>query len=293
MKRFIIFLFFLGTFHFVLGQKPTETANYGVVLSGGGALGFAHIGALQALEEAGIELPVVSGASMGALIGAMYAYGYSPKEITDIIEQQKLYDRSKIFDFRLFRKQGFSDHKKLSKILDNIFKTNSFDSLQRFFALSMTDFINLETEYAFSGGNLKEKLMASASIPAVFEVLELNGKLYVDGGVMNNLPIEPIKDKCKKIIIIDVNAIYPQTLSTGKMKIVNRAVAGMFTQMNADRITQADYYIGFEELAPYHLFDFKEYREIIRIGYEGTKKYLEKYPELKGSNLHTDDNVRY
>jgi len=280
MKKIIICLFLIGIFNTVLGQKPTETVNYGIVLSGGGALGFAHIGALQALEEAGIEFPVVSGASMGALIGAMYAYGYSPKEMTDIIEREKIYKKSKIFDFRLFRKKGISDHRKLSKVLDNIFQKNSFDSLQRFLAVSMTNFINLETEYAFSGDNFKEKLMASASIPAFFEVIELDGKIYVDGGVMNNLPIEPIKDKCEKIIMIDVAAVYPQTINSGKMKMINRAIAAMFQQMNADRIAQADHYIGFEELSSYHMFDFKEYKEIIRIGYEGTKKYLQENPGL-------------
>ncbi|MCL2291073.1 MAG: patatin-like phospholipase family protein [Bacteroidetes bacterium] len=281
MKRVIIFLFLIGTLNVVFGQKQVEKVEYGIVLSGGGALGFAHIGALQALEEAGIELPVISGASMGALIGAMYAHGYSPKEISDIIEREKVYKKSKIFNFHLFRKKGISDHRKLSKVLDNIFKTNHFDSLQRFFALSMTDFVNLETEYAFSGDHLKTKLMASSSIPAFFEVIELDGKIYVDGGVMNNLPIEPIKDKCNKIIMIDVSAVYPQTVNSGKIKIANRAVAAMFQQMNADRIAQADHYIRFEELAPYHMFDFKEYKEIIRIGYEGTKKYLQEHPELR------------
>ena len=281
MKKTIIFLFLIGAISIVSGQEPTEKANYGIVLSGGGALGFAHIGVLQALEEAGIELPIVSGASMGALVGAMYAYGYSPQEMIKIIEREKIYKKSNIFDFRLFRKQGFSDHRKLSKILDKIFQTNSFDSLQRFFALSMTDFINLETEYAFSGGNFKEKLMASASIPAIFEMIELNGNLYVDGGVMNNLPIEPIKDRCKKVIMIDVHAAYPQRVDLGKMKIVHRSIVGIFKQMNADRIAQADHYVGFPALAPYHIFDFQEYKDIIRIGYEGMKSYLAEHPELK------------
>jgi NTE family protein len=274
MKKIIIYLFLIGIICNVFGQKQTDTVSHGIVLSGGGALGFAHIGALQALEEAGIKPPVVSGASMGALIGAMYAYGYSPQEMTDIIEREKLYKRSKIFDFNLFRKKGMSNHKKMIKILNNIFPVNSFDSLQRFFALSMTDFINLESEYVSSGGYLKEKLTASASIPAVFDVVKIEDKIYVDGGVMNNLPIEPIRDMCKKVIMIDVNAPYPKTVDSGKIKIAFRASVGMFKQINADRIAQADYYIGFEELAPYHIFDFKEYKEIIRIGYEGMKKYL-------------------
>jgi NTE family protein len=280
MKRIIIYLFLIGIISNIFGQKQTETANHGIVLSGGGALGFAHIGALQALEEVGIKPPIVSGASMGALIGAMYAYGYTPQEMINIIEREKLYKRSKIFNFNLFSKKGLSNHKKMNKILNNIFPINSFDSLQRFFALSMTDFVNLEPEYVSSGGHLKEKLTASASIPAVFDVVKIDDKIYVDGGVMNNLPIEPIRDMCKKIIMIDVNAPYPKTVDSGKIKIAFRASVGMFKQINADRIAQADYYIGFEELAPYHLFDFKEYKEIIRIGYEGTKKYLQEHPEL-------------
>jgi len=277
MKPTLFFLFLFGMFHFAVAQKPTETANYGIVLSGGGALGLAHIGALQAFEEAEIEFSFISGASMGALVGAMYAYGYSPKDMIDIIEREKLYKNSKLFDCRLLNKKGITSHRKMSKILNRIFETNSFDSLPRFFALSMTNFIDLEVEYVFSGDQLKEKLMASAAIPAFFEVVELNEKLYVDGGVMNNLPIEPIQDSCSKVFMVDAMAVYPKIVNAGKSKIAYRAIAAMIKQMNTERIAKADYYIGFQELTNYHAFDFKSYKEIILIGYEGTKKYLQEH----------------
>ena len=262
-------------------EQKEELPQYGVVLSGGAALGFAHIGALMALEEAGIEISAVSGASMGAIIGAMYAYGYSPQEIINLIEKKKLYKKSKIFHFHLFSKNGLSSQKKIKKILDSVLPTDSFDSLNRFFALSMTNFENLETEYAFSGMHLKEKVMASAAMPTVFEPVTIDGIVYVDGGVMNNLPIEPIKDKCKKIIAIDVLATSKKTEVYGKVKIGYRAGMGMMKQMNAQRMAQADYYIGLEELENYNVFDFKEYKAIIQIGYEKTKQYLEEMKNEK------------
>ena len=281
MKRISIFLILTTVSIPAFSQQQTEELpQYGIVLGGGGALGFAHIGALMALEEAGIDMPVVSGASMGSIIGAMYAYGYSPKEMIDVIEKEKLYKLSKIFNMHPLNRHGISNHKKVKKLLNNIFPTNSFDSLKRFFALSMTNFIELETEYAYSGDQLKEKIMASAAIPSVFEPVVIDSIIYVDGSMMNNLPIEPIKGKCQKIIMIDVTAVSKKMLTSGKVKIGYRAGLAMMKQMNADRIAQADYYVGMEKLEQYNLFDFKEYKTIIQIGYDEMKQYLKEHPEL-------------
>jgi len=264
-----------------LRQNQTDDLpQYGIVLSGGGALGFAHIGALLALEEAGIEISMVSGASMGSMVGAMYTYGYSPKEMIAIIEKEKLYKNSKIFNFHLLSRSGLSDHKKVKKILDRILPVDSFDSLKLFFALSMTNFIELETEYSCSGNRLKEKIMASSAIPSVFEPVVINDIPYVDGGVMDNLPIEPIKGKCKKIIAIDVCAASKKTGTRGKVKIGYRAGLAMMKQINAGQIAQADYYIGLDKLEQYSPFDFKKYKAIIQIGYEGMKQYLKEHPEM-------------
>ena len=279
---FSIFLFLTTLFSPAFCQEKTDSLpKYGIVLSGGGALGFAHIGILMALEEAGIDISMVSGASMGSIIGAMYAYGYSPKEMIHIIEKEKLYKNSKIFNFRPLNKSGLSNRKKVKKILDRIFPVNNFDSLKCFFALSMTNFIKLETEYACSGGRLKEKIMASIAIPSVFEPVIIDDIVYVDGGIMNNIPIEPIKDKCQKIIMIDVCAVSSKAVTSGKIKIGYRAGMAMMKQMNIERIVQADYYIGLEKLEKYNLFDFDEYKDIIKIGYEEMKKFLNVHQELR------------
>ena len=282
MRKKIIFMMLATVISSAFSQEQTKNLpQYGIVLGGGGALGFAHIGALKALEEANIELSVVSGASIGSIVGAMYAYGYSPQEMIDVIEKEKLYKLSKIFNLNLFNRHGISNHKKVKKILNTVLPVNNFDSLKRFFALSMTNFIDLKTEYACSGDRLREKIMASAAIPSVFEPVIIDSIIYVDGSMMNNLPIEPIKVKCQKIIMIDVTAVSKQKLTSGKIKIGYRAGLAMMKQMNISRIEQADYYVGLEKLENYNLFDFRKYKTIIQIGYDGMKEYLKEHQELK------------
>jgi NTE family protein len=122
--------------------------------------------------------------------------------------------------------------------------------------------------------------MASAAIPSVFEQVVIDSVIYVDGGIMNNLPIEPIIGKCQKIIMIDVTAVSKQTLTSGKIKIGYRAGLAMMKQLNVHRIAQSDYYIGLEKLEQYNLFDFKKYKAIIQIGYDGMKQYLKEHSEL-------------
>lgn len=283
MKYFLSIIFlFLTQSLYVFGQKNSEDLpEYGLVLSGGGAVGFAHAGALLALEEAGIKISVISGASMGSIIAAMYAYGYSPQDMINILKKEKLYKKSKIFNLKLFSKNGLSNHKKIERILNNVFPIDNFDSLKIFFALSMTNFIELKTEYAFSGDKLKEKILASISIPSIFEPQIIDGIPYIDGGVMNNLPIEPIRDKCKKVIMIDVVAPNCNSNTSGKVNIGYRAGLAMMKQSNIDRINLADFYIPLEKLEQFNVLSFEKYKEIIQIGYECMKKYLEEHPELK------------
>ena len=290
MRTLSILILFAIVFSPAFSQEQTEDLpQYGIVLGGGGALGFAHIGALMALEEAGIEISMVSGASMGSIIGALYAYGYSPQEMINIIEREKLYKVSKMFNCHLFNRKGLSNHKKVKKLLDRILPVDSFDSLQCFFALPITHFIDLETEYVCSGDRLKEKIMACIAIPFVFEPVVIDSMVYVDGGVMNNLPIEPIRGKCQKIIIVDVTAAGQKTEFSGKIRTGYRAGLAMLKQMNAERMAQADYYVGLEKLEQYHMFSFKEYKAIIQIGYDGMKLYLKEHPEMQHNQIVVTD----
>ncbi|MDR2963360.1 MAG: patatin-like phospholipase family protein [Bacteroidales bacterium] len=257
-------------------QKPV----IGIVLGGGGALGFAHIGALKALEEVGIRSEYISGASMGAIIGSLYAFGYSPDEIVRLVEEQEAYKISKIMNFNIFNSTGISNQKKLSQILTNILPTDSFDSLRCFYALSMTDIVNLEPHYVWSGDNLRTHIMASAAIPAVYEPIELNNTVYVDGGVTDNLPIEPLIGRCSAIIMLDVDYHTMDCAEYSKKTLLLRTTAAALKQANLPRIKKANYYVQFPALGNYTMFDFKQFKTIVEIGYNGMKQYLEENPEL-------------
>jgi len=294
LLTYILCIFFASN---SMAQTAPKT-EIGVVLGGGGALGFAHIGALKALEEVGIKSTCISGASMGAVIGALYAYGYTPDEIIRLVEEHKAYKISKIMNFRVFNSRGVSNQKKLSGILNNILPVDNFDSLRYFFALSMTDIVNLQPEYVWSGANLRMQIMASAAIPAIYEPIYLNNTVYVDGGVTDNLPIEPLLGRCSTIIMIDVH--YPKMECTefSKKEMLARTTAAAIKQVNRPRIKQANFYVNFPEMENYKVFDFKFYKTIIDIGYRGMKEYLQNNPELlqltgvdESTNRLTDESA--
>ncbi|MDP4278730.1 MAG: patatin-like phospholipase family protein, partial [Bacteroidota bacterium] len=151
----------------------------GLCLSAGGALGFAHIGALEALLENGIEPDIISGCSMGAIVGAFYAAGMSPKDMIKVIEADKLYKVSKLMVLNpYFWKTGFSNHAAVKEVIHEIIPHNSFEKLQRRLFIGVTNLNTMECEIISSGNRLAEWVSASASIPGVFETFEDNGNYY-------------------------------------------------------------------------------------------------------------------
>ena len=152
----------------VIAQEPKP--KVGVFLSGGGALGFAHIGMLQAMEEEGISPDCVAGASMGALVGAVYSAGKTPQEIKHIVLDEKLYRKSRLFSLSGAKVKGvsLSSHKKVRKILEKYIGTDNFAELQRHYMVSVSNLTHSRTEVKDSGSHLIDWLLASMSIPAVF-----------------------------------------------------------------------------------------------------------------------------
>ena len=170
----------------------------GICLSGGGAIGFAHIGVLQALLENGIEPQVVSGSSMGAIVGTLYAAGYSPAEMMQMIKEDRLYMVSKLMTFKpKFWKSGFSTHNTIIKLIGETIPHDSFDKLQKKMFVCVTNMNTMEWEIKSKGKNLATWVSASASIPGVFEAVEKEGNFYLDGGVLNNLPAQPLRPLCR------------------------------------------------------------------------------------------------
>ena len=161
----------------------------------GGARGIAHIGALQALEENGISPDLISGASAGSIVGALYASGKSPQEMLTIFKETSLY---KLFKFTIST-AGLTDLDNLKTILGQHIEQDSFEALQKKLFICVTN-LNLGRFEIFSKGELFELVAASSSIPILFSSRNFNGYTYADGGLLNNLPVEPLVGNCDLLI---------------------------------------------------------------------------------------------
>lgn len=206
MKRLILFATMLSMLFSMVGQEvesvDTLSANplngegikLGVALCGGSAKGYVHLGFLQAMDEAGVKVECISGTSMGAIMGMFYAAGYSPREIVDIVKQERMVRVTKIFKPNFKSDGGLSDYRRLREIMSRYVPHNSFDSLKIPFYCCVSDMNHLKPVYVSTGGNLREFVSASASIPRVFAPVMIDSIYYVDGYIFNNLPVEPLID---------------------------------------------------------------------------------------------------
>ena len=277
MKKFLTLIFMLSFLSNLFAQKH----EVGIVLSGGGALGYAHIGALQALEEYGIFPTIVSGASMGSIIGAFYANGYSPKQLREFVKFEKFYKPTKIVAPLVAKHPlGIFSQKNILKILDKYIPHNSFDSLRMPLFVSVTNLTKNQVEYINSGDSLYRYVLASAAIPTIFNAVKINNDIYVDGGVLNNFPAQAIRSQCKYLIGIDVKADYDFSKAKRIKDIFMRSLNVVIIQNSAEGRTMCDMLISPEANTKYYEFDFAAFDEIYQYGYDATKKYLEENPAM-------------
>lgn len=247
--------------------------HLGICLSGGGALGLAHIGVLQALNEHHIFPDAVSGSSMGAIIGTLYSAGYSPKEMLQMIKEDKLYKITNLMNFKpAFWKSGLSDQSAIYALFEEMIPQNNFDSLKLSMNICVVNLNKAEWEIKNSGSDLNKWVAASASIPGVFNPVESDGVVYVDGGLLNNLPLEPLAETCEKLIAVDV---LPYAFDAKKYKqkdiVINSIRASQHQNSKRNR-DKSHFLIEPMAIEKYHEFDFDKYLEIYEYGYKSVSK---------------------
>ncbi len=244
-----------------------------IVLSGGGARGLAHLGILKALFEQGIKINKISGASMGAAVGAFIAHGFTPDEILKIIIDTKLlYQIRPSFDGGIFRIN------KWEKILLKYMPENSFSSLSIPLIVNATNINECKTEY-FSKGELIAPILASSTLPGFFTPAVISNQQYVDGGVLDNLPVQPFIGESKKIIASHVNPLLYEEKLDSSAKIFERSVLLSIREKTKSSISKSDFCFEPPELVKYSLFDFDHVKEIFDVGYrfaQSRGKELEK-----------------
>ena len=263
-------------------KKPTTKKHkIGLALSGGGALGFAHIGALQALEEHGVKPDFISGSSMGAIIGAIYCAGYSPAKIMRIIQAEKLYKLDKLMSPNLnFKQKGLSSHATLRATLKELIPHDCFDSLEIPFAVCVTNITSGIYEYYYSGKGIVEYVVASASIPGVFDPVVIKNTTYVDGGVLNNLPAEILHQKgCDYIIGVDVLPFLPVEKKT-IIDITLWSIRLMQHSNTQNGIKYCNWLIESNAIEKYNEFEFDKYKEIYQYGYKAMTEFIHSHPEM-------------
>ncbi|HOU27805.1 MAG TPA: patatin-like phospholipase family protein [Paludibacteraceae bacterium] len=282
IKSYLTILVFIFVSMNVLAEqehKMPPSNTIGICLSGGGALGFSHIGVLQALEDNGIKPAYISGSSMGAIIGVLYAQGISPKEMMKIIPKEKMNRFSRIWKLPSSI-LGFSSMITVHELLSKYVPHNRFDHLQIPLFVCVTNLYSGEWEIKSTGDRLIDYVCASAAIPSVFEAQIIDSMHYVDGGVLNNLPVEPLLDKCDVIIGVDVLE-YPRKKELKKASdVVLYSILAANAETHRVRKPYCNYYISCNGASTYSIFDFHAFKELYEIGYQRTVEYIQDHPEM-------------
>ncbi len=302
-------------------SQEQKKPKIGLVLSGGGAKGFAHIGVLKVLEEAGVKIDYIGGTSMGAVIGGLYASGYNASQIDSIFQatnfnellndfiprsSKNFYEKRNdelyalVLPFNKLKigipealSKGMYNYNLLSRITRNVRHIRDFNKLPIPFLCIGT---NIETgeQVLLNKGNLAQAMIASSAFPSLFSPVEIDGKLLVDGGVINNYPIEEVRKLGAEIIIgVDVQ---DDLLDRNQLKDATRILVQITNLQSIERmkknVKQTDVYIK-PDIKNYGVVSFDKGKEIIRKGEEATFSVYEKIKLLvDDSNPYRKPNLK-
>lgn len=303
MRKSALLLLLLVLSTAVFSQEK-DRPKVGLILSGGGAKGFAHIGVLKVLEEAGVKIDYIGGTSMGAIVGGLYASGYNARQIDSIFKatdfdallQDFIPRSSKNFygkrndelyavslPFNKFRigipsalSKGLYNYNLLTKLTHNVRHVRDFNQLPIPFLCIATD-IETGNQVVLDKGYLPQAMAASAAFPSLFSPVEIDGKLLIDGGVVNNYPIDEIKELGADFIIgVDVQDDMKdrKSLNDATRILVQISNLGMIQRMK-ESAKATDIYIK-PDISNYGVISFDEGQEIVRKGEEAAFAVYEK-----------------
>jgi NTE family protein len=185
-------------------RKLDKSPELALVLGGGAFHGMAHVGVLKVLEEAGIPIDLIVGASVGSMVGCFYADNPHIDSLLHLVNTTKA---SNVFDFSLFRsKVGFVSGKKYQKFISKNCRTVNLEDLEIPFVAMTTDLIN-GVSVPLSSGPVAPTINASSAIPMIFEPVKMYGLTLVDGGVLDNIPVDVARTYNPKVVIaVDIMA---------------------------------------------------------------------------------------
>ncbi|HEX6226913.1 MAG TPA: patatin-like phospholipase family protein [Chryseolinea sp.] len=234
----------------------------GIALSGGGARGIAHLGVLKALEEFGVRLDCIAGTSTGALVGSLYSYGMSPQSILEVIINTRFFHSLR----PAWTWTGLVNLDGLQELLLRLMPENNFESLKIPVTIAATNLKRGKAEY-FTSGELIPRIMASCCVPVIFNPIDIDGDVYVDGGIMDNLPAKPIRDNCDLLIGSSSNYIRSDFDVKNFRSVVERSLLLAISGNTVVSKQLCDIVIDPPRLGSVSVFDVRNARELFEIGY--------------------------
>ena len=297
----------------VIDSQGHERPTVAVVLAGGGAKGIAHISALQLLEDAGIPIDIVVGTSMGSIVGGMYSLGYSPEMMSEITlhtdwfnlildnpdfatgqYQSRINKETYLLRFKTDRKRlasgtGFGgiiegeNVVRLFNILsEHVPDSVDFDQLPIRFACVGTNMMTGQ-KYVFRSGNLPTAIRTSMSIPAFFTPVELDGQYYVDGGVLDNYPVDVARDMGADIVI-GINLVHdvnPKAVANNPVEVMMQLLNLLGDSQRDINIRNTDLYIPID-VTGYSAASFghADCDSLLQIGLRDTRPHLDELRAL-------------
>lgn len=243
-----------------------EQMKTGLVLSGGGARGICHLGVIKALEEFGVSIDCIAGTSAGSITGCLYSYGYKPDEIVKMISETSLTRSLKL----AWTWTGLLSLDGLRDIFLKYIPENDFKALKIPVTIAATEIKKGRIEY-FTQGELIPAILASSCVPAVFNPVQYNGGLYVDGGVLDNLPVKAIYDQCQFIIGSHCNFIRSDVDLKSFRSVIERSLLMAISGNTTVSKTLCHVLIEPPDVGRYTGFDLGKAKEIFEVGYRYTK----------------------
>lgn len=250
--------------------QPKRPYRLGVALSGGGARGFAHVGALKALEEAGYTPDCIAGVSAGSVVAVMYAAGIPLDNILTLFSQAKFTDFCK---FSVRNGDGLFSMASFRKFVEKAVGIERLEDLKIPCYIGATN-VDKGIPAEFHEGPIGERVQASCSIPIIFKSTKIDGTHYIDGGVLRNLPAWIIRDKCEMLIGINVSPLsnyrYRQSITEMAIRTYN-----LMAKANQQQDMQmCDRVIVTPDLAGYQVFNLKDIKKAYLSGYAAAHRTI-------------------
>jgi NTE family protein len=252
-----------------------STASIGLALSGGGSRGIMHLGVLKALDEMNVRIDRISGVSAGSICGAFYLAGFSPEDTLRIVKEYGVHKWMR----PSWSRKGLLSTAKLMQLFGKYLPEN-FSALRAPLYITATDILRGES-VTYCEGPLLPPLCGSMGLPVVFQPVEFEGRLLLDGGILNNLAIEPLEHRNLIIIGAHSNFQSHDMPKLGFRNVMDRCLHLAINKAVYMKTERCGILIDPPEMANYHFLDSKHLDEVFAIGYKATMEVRAELEQLE------------